>query len=76
MLKFSFETTSAGDNLALCADSGTDFDAGLCPIRLNDSGGPGFRFLNVIDASDFDGKILYNLREVGANPASFNFTID
>jgi hypothetical protein len=76
LLKFSFETTSAGDNLALCAGSGTDFDAGLCPIRLNDSGGPGFQFLNVIDASDFDGKILYNLREVGANPASFNFTIN
>jgi hypothetical protein len=76
LLKISFETTSPGDNLALCAGSASDFAAGVCAKQLNDSGGPGFRFLTVIDAADLDGKQLYILREVGINPASFSITIE
>ena len=76
LLKISFETTTAGNNLALCAGSPTDFAAGVCPVRLNDSGGPGFQFLTVIDAANLDGKQLYILHEVGANPASFTVTIE
>jgi hypothetical protein len=76
LLKISFETTSPGANLALCAGTATDFAAGLCPKQLNDSGGPGFRFLTVIDAADLDGKQLYIIREVGASVVSFSVTIE
>ena len=48
VLKISFETTSPGENLALCAGSIADFVAGRCATELNDSGGPGFRFLTIV----------------------------
>jgi hypothetical protein len=76
VLKISFETTSPGDNLALCAGSASDFAAGRCATQLNDSGGPGFRFLTIVDAASLNGKHLYIIREVGINPASFSFTIE
>ena len=76
VLKITFETTTAGANLALCAGSGSDLAAGTCPTRLNDSGGPGFTFLTIVDAASLNGKFLYVLREVGINSASFRFTIE
>jgi hypothetical protein len=76
VLKITFETTSPGDNLELCAGNGEDFAAGRCPVRLSDSGGPGFTFLTLVDAASLNGKILYVLRAVGINPASFRFTIE
>jgi len=76
VFKISFETTSPGDNLALCAGSGADFAAGRCATQLNDSGGPGFRFLTIVDAASLNGKHLYILREVGSTPTSFFFTIE
>jgi len=76
VLKISFETTSPGDNLALCAGSAADFAAGRCATHLNDSGGPGFRFLTIVDAASLNGKHLYILREVGSTPTSFFFTIE
>ena len=76
IFKMSFETTTPGENLELCAGSGADFISGHCPQRLNDSGGPGFRFLTIVDAASLNGKILYVLKAVGNNAASFSFTID
>jgi len=76
VLKISFETTSPGDNLALCAGSVADFAAGRCATPLNDSGGPGFRFLTIVDAASLNGKHLYILREAGSTPTSFFFTIE
>jgi len=76
VLKISFETTTAGENLELCAGTSADFAAGACPIRLNDSGGPGFRFLTIVDAASLNGKQLYIIRAVGVNPASFTITIE
>ena len=76
VFKISFETTSPGDNLELCAGSGADFVAGRCATRLNDSGGPGFRFLTIVDAASLNGKHLFVLKAVGLNPASFSFTIE
>jgi hypothetical protein len=58
-LKIAFETTTAGDNLALCAGTAADFAAGQCAIRLSDSGGPGFTFLTIVDAATLNGKILF-----------------
>ena len=37
VLKLSFENTTAGTNLELCAGSPTDFGAGTCTVRLSDS---------------------------------------
>jgi hypothetical protein len=76
VLKISFETTTAGENLALCAGSIADFAAGRCATQLNDSGGPGFRFLTIVDTASLNGKHLYIIRTVGVNPASFSFTIE
>ena len=76
VFKISFETLTAGENLALCAGSIADFAAGHCATQLNDSGGPGFRFLTIVDAASLNGKYLYVIREVGINPASFVFTIE
>jgi hypothetical protein len=76
VLKMSFETTSAGENLALCAGSVADFASGHCATQLNDSGGPGFRFLTIVDAASVNGKHLFVIKEVGVNPASFSFTIE
>ena len=76
VFKISFETTTPGENLALCAGSIIQFEAGICGTQLNDSGGPGFRFLTIVDAASLNGKQLYIFREVGINPASFSFTIE
>jgi hypothetical protein len=76
VLKISFETTTPGENLELCAGSIADFAAGHCATELNDSGGPGFRFLAIVDAASVNGKHLYILKVVGINPASFSFTIE
>ena len=76
VFKMSFETLTAGENLALCAGSVADFVAGKCATQLNDSGGPGFRFLTIVDAASLNGKQLYVIKEVGINPASFVFTIE
>ena len=76
VLKISFETLTVGENLVLCAGSIADFAAGKCATQLNDSGGPGFTFLTIVDASSLNGKQLYIIKEVGINPASFSFTIE
>ena len=76
VLKMSFETTTPGENLALCAGSVADFASGHCAMQLNDSGGPGFRFLTIADAASMNGKHLFVIKEVGVNPASFSFTIE
>lgn len=76
VLKITFETTTPGENLALCAGSSEDFAAGKCATQLNDSGGPGFVFLTLIDAAALNGKFLFVLREVGTKTATFRFTIE
>jgi len=75
-MTFEIETTTGGVNLELCAGNGEDFASGACPTRLGDSGGPGFNFLSIVDAAGLNGKILYVIRAVGVNPASFRFTIE
>ena len=76
VFKMSFKTATPGNNLELCAGTAADFSAGHCPTRLNDSGGPGFRFLTVVDAASLNGKLIYVIRAVGSSPASFIFTIE
>ena len=76
VLKISFETTTAGENLSLCAGSISDFAAGHCTTQLNYSGGPGFRFLTIVDAASLNGKQLFIIKNVVVNPASFSFPIE
>jgi hypothetical protein len=76
VLKITFETATPGVNLALCAGTKDDFIAGRCGTQLNDSGGPGFTFLTIVDAASLNGKYLYIIKEVGINAASFVFTIE
>jgi len=76
VLKMSFKDTTAGTNLALCSGTVAQFTAGTCGTQLNDSGGPSFTFLTIIDAADLNGLQLYVLYEVGTAPASFSLTIE
>jgi hypothetical protein len=76
VLKLSFENTTPGTNLELCAGTGTDFIAGTCPTRLSDSGGPGFVFLTIVDTPAISGKIIYVIRVVGTAAATFRLTIE
>jgi hypothetical protein len=76
VLKISFGVTTPGTNLELCAGTGADFAAANCPIRLSDSGGPGFTFLTIVDTPALAGKIIYVIRAVGIAPASFRLTIE
>ncbi len=76
VLKLSFEDLTAGTNLALCAGTSSDFTTGACPVRLSDSGGPGFVFLTIVDTPSLSGKIIYVIREVGLAAASFRLTIE
>src|SRR5260370_32097142 len=59
VFKMSFETVTAGENLALCAGGVADFVAAKCATQLNDSGGPEFRFLTIVNAASLTGKQLY-----------------
>jgi hypothetical protein len=76
VLKLSFENTTPGTNLELCAGTGADFIADACPTRLSDSGGPGFVFLTIVDTPAISGKIIYVIRVVGIAPATFRLTIE
>jgi hypothetical protein len=75
-LRLAFENNTAGTNLALCAGSDADFNAGQPGMRLSDSGGPGFKFLTILDASVLSGKVIYVLREVGTAPSQFTLMMD
>lgn len=76
VLKMSFEDSTAGTNLELCAGTAADFAAGTCAVRLSDSGGPGFTFLTLVDASSLNGKFIFVLRVVGSSAATFALTIE
>jgi hypothetical protein len=76
VLKLAFENNTAGTNLSLCAGTDADFAAGTAGILLSDSGGPGFKFLTIIDTQKLSGKIIYVLREVGSADSVFTLTVD
>lgn len=76
LLKMTFETRTPGTNVSLCAGTMEDFADGKCAMHLSGSGGPGFKFLTIIDARELSGKVLYAIRAVGTAPAQFALTID
>ena len=76
VLKIAFQNDTAGTNLALCAGTVADFNAGHTAMQISDSGGPGFQFLTIIDATNLDGKVIYVLRAVGNANAQFVINIE
>ena len=76
VLKLAFENNTPGTNLSLCAGNDADFAAGTAGTTLSDSGGPGFKFLTIIDTHALSGQIIYVLREVGTADAEFILTVD
>jgi hypothetical protein len=76
VLKLAFENNTPGTNLALCVGSDADFGAGTAGITLSDSGGPGFKFLTIVDTHTLSGQVIYVLREVGTADAQFTLTVD
>jgi hypothetical protein len=76
VLKITFENRSSGTNLALCAGTPADFTAGTCPMSLSGSGGPGFRFLTIVDAAKLSDKIIYVKRAVGSAASAFVLTVE
>ena len=76
VLKIAFENRTAGTNLALCAGSAADFNAGNPGLQLSDSGGPGFQFLTIIDTHQLSGKVIYVLRQVGTADSQFTLTVE
>lgn len=76
LLKIMFENNTSGTNLSLCAGSSADFNSGTCPYRLSSSGGPGFQFLALVDATVLNGKYLYVVRSVGIVVSKFTLTIE
>lgn len=75
-LKITFENNTGGTNLALWAGTDADFAAGNKGTRLSDSGGPGFRFLTIVDAVTLNSKLLYVQREVGSANSQFTINIE
>jgi hypothetical protein len=76
VLKIAFENQTAGTNLGLFAGTDATFTAGSGGLQLSDSGGPGFKFLTIIDTHKLSGKIIYVLREVGTADSQFSLTVD
>jgi hypothetical protein len=75
-LKISFEDMTQGTNLTLCAGTFDQFDAKQVGMELSGSGGPGFRFLTIIDAAKLNGKVIYVLHAVGTSDAEFSLVIE
>src|SRR3974390_1209863 len=76
VLKIAFENNTSGTNLALIAGTDADFASGTGGLQLSDSGGPGFRFLTIIDASKLSGKIIFVRRAVGSADSHFTLIVE
>jgi cysteine-rich repeat protein len=76
VLRMTFEDRTPGTNVSLCAGPIEEFAQGTCSMQLSGSGGPGFVFLTIIDASVLSGDVLYAVRQIGTVPAQFVLTIE
>jgi len=74
VLKLTFENKTAGTNLGLFAGTMAEFSSGAGGTQLSDSGGPGYRFLTIVDTHRLAHRVIFVRRLVGA--ADSNFTLD
>ena len=75
LLKLTFENITPGTNLSLVAGTVEDFENGT-GMNISDSGGPGLRFLSILDTGQLDGRHLFVRREVGTADSDFTLSID
>ncbi len=76
VLKITFENNTSGTNLALIAGTDQEFNTGTGGMQLNGSGGPGYKFLTIIDVKKLAGKHLFVRRAVGSAVSQFTLIID
>ena len=76
VLKIAFENNTAGTNLGLIAGTSAEFASGSGGTQLSDSGGPGFRFLTIIDTHQLSGQIIFVRRLVGSAASQFTLTVE
>jgi hypothetical protein len=76
LLKIAFENNTAGTNLAPCAGTTANFNAGKVGLQLSDSGGPRFKFLTLVDTNQLAGQVIYVLRQVGNANSQFTLTVE
>jgi hypothetical protein len=76
VLKIAFENNTSGTNLGLFAGTDAQFASGSGGLQLSDSGGPGFKFLTIIDTHKLAGKVIFVRREVGSANSQFTLTVD
>jgi hypothetical protein len=76
VLKISFENNTSGTNLALFAGTNAEFASGTGGTQISDSGGPGFRFLTIIDTARLSGLELFVRRAVGSAASDFTLVVD
>jgi hypothetical protein len=76
VLKIAFENNTSGTNLGLFAGTDAQFASGSGGLQLSGSGGPGFKFLTIIDTHKLAGKIIFVRREVGSANSQFTLTVD
>jgi hypothetical protein len=75
VLKLTFENNTSGSNLALVVGTAEDFEQ-RAATDISGSGGPGFRFLTILDTGQLDGKHLYVRGDVGSADSQFTLTLD
>lgn len=76
VFKMVFENRTEGTNLVLCAGTTAEFNSGACPRELAKSGGPGYRFLAIIDMATISGHVLYVKRLAGNASSAFELTVE
>jgi hypothetical protein len=76
VLKIAFENTTSGTNLGLFAGTINEFNSGSGGMQLSDSGGPGFRFLSIVDTQTLADKVIFVRRLVGSADSHFTLIVE
>ena len=76
IVKLTFENNTAGTNLGLFAGTMAEFTSGAGGTQLSDSGGPGFRFLTIVDTHRLAHRVIFVRRLVGTADSMFTLDVD
>jgi hypothetical protein len=75
VLRLTFENNTSGTNLGLVSGTAEEFELGG-GTEISGSGGPGFRFLTILDTEQLEGKHLFVRRDVGSADSAFTLTVE